>query len=263
MFIDVLTAFLVVTSVAVVAGVLLALAAHFLHVPENENVKAVRECLPGVNCGACGYTGCDDYAKAVAEQGAKTNLCIPGADAVAAEVAAVMGVASEDVVELVAHVHCNGNCEATSPDAEYYGIKSCSAAVMIYGGGGSCRFGCLGHGDCAVVCPNDAICVKDGVAFIKKEKCIGCGLCAKACPKQLIELIPAVGKVAVSCSNTDKGAAARKVCKNACIGCKKCEMHCKDEAIKVINNVAVIDYEKCVGCGLCAENCPTHCIKTY
>ena len=67
MIIDVLTAILVVTVIGVIAGVLLAVASHFFAVPENETAKKVRECLPGANCGACGFAGCDAYAAAVAE----------------------------------------------------------------------------------------------------------------------------------------------------------------------------------------------------
>ena len=261
MLIDILLAFAVVALVALIAGVLLALAAHFLSVKEDETVQKVRECLPGVNCGACGYTGCDEYAKAVALEGAKTNLCIPGADSVAAAVAGVMGVESEDVLEMIAYVHCNGNCDATTNKANYDGIQTCAAASMVYGGPAACRYGCLGCGDCASVCPNEAICVTNGVAYVIPERCIGCGLCVRACPKKIIELIPQTAKIGIACSNTDKGAVARKVCKNACIGCKKCELHCKSEAIKVENNLARIDYEKCIDCGVCEENCPTHCIK--
>ncbi len=63
------------------------------------------------------------------------------------------------------------------------------------------------------------------------------------------------------CSNTQKGADARKACKNACIGCKKCEKTCPHGAIAVDNNLATIDYDKCTGCGTCTEVCTTGCLK--
>jgi ferredoxin len=69
-------------------------------------------------------------------------------------------------------------------------------------------------------------------------------------------------KTVIMCSNTQKGADARKACKNACIGCKKCEKTCPNGAITIINNLAVIDYNKCTNCGACVNECPTGCLKT-
>ena len=74
MITSILTALLVLSAIGVVAGILLALASHFFKVEENETVKAVRECLPGANCGACGFAGCDAYAEAVADGKAEANL---------------------------------------------------------------------------------------------------------------------------------------------------------------------------------------------
>lgn len=256
----ILLGFLVVSAIGLIAGVVLTLASHFMHVPVDERVSKVREALPGVNCGACGFTGCDDYAKAVAEGIAKPNLCIPGADATAQEISKIMGVEFEDVVEMMAYVRCNGNCDATSSKACYDGQMTCRGANLVYGGPGKCRFGCLGCGDCARACPVDAICMKDGIARVNPKICIGCGLCASECPKGIISLIPQVAKIAVMCSSEDKGAVARKNCTNACIGCKKCENTCPNGAINVENNLAGIDYDKCTNCGACAEVCPTKCI---
>ena len=68
---DILIAFLVMFGIAVLVGILLLLCSHFFAVKENPLKRQVRECLPGINCGACGYKGCDDYASAIAEDGAK------------------------------------------------------------------------------------------------------------------------------------------------------------------------------------------------
>jgi len=252
---EVLIAAGIVAGIGLVCGIVIAVASKVMEVKVDEKVEALRDCLPGANCGACGYTGCDSYAKALAD-GEKTNLCIPGSDAVAKRIAAVLGVEAESVVEMVAVVSCNGDCRATGPKQNYKGRPSCAAASLIYGGTGKCVFGCLGYGDCMSSCPNDAICVSDGVARIDTSKCTGCGQCARACPKHLIILVPDVRRTIVRCSNKEKGAIARKKCSNSCIACKKCEKACKHDAIHVIDNVAQIDFVKCIDCGECSAACP-------
>lgn len=258
---NILLALLVVASVGLIAAILLTVASYFLHVPEDEKAKKIRECLPGANCGACGYTGCDQYAKALSEGSAKPNLCIPGAETTAEKLSELLGIEIEVGEASVAFVHCNGNCEATYKKMVYDGMNSCKAASMLYGGPDACRFGCLGCGDCANACPMHAICLADGIAHVDVRTCIGCGVCVETCPKQLITLVPRDSTTVVMCHNAEPGAAARKNCKNACIGCKKCENNCPEKAITVQNHLATIDYNKCSGCGVCVSLCPTHCIK--
>ncbi len=258
---SVLTAFIVVTLIGLVAALLLAVASHFLSVKEDERVTLVRNCLPGANCGACGYAGCDEYAKAVTTGSVEINLCVPGGQTVTADVSKILGVEGKSADKRVAFVCCNGTDEATSTVAEYDGVRTCKAASMLYGGPMDCKYGCIGCGDCAKICPVNAICVDDNLARVNKNICIGCGLCVKECPKDIIKLVPVDALVAVMCNSKDKGAVSRKKCKNSCIGCKKCELNCPTDAIKVIDNLAVIDYSKCIKCGKCAEVCVTGCIK--
>ena len=259
---DILIAFLVMLGIALVAGILLSLLSHYFAVEENPLKTQIRECLPGINCGACGYRGCDDYAEALAEGGVKPNLCIPGAQSVADEIGGILGVESEPFKDVVAFVACNGHAGATSAKAQYAGVQTCKAASMLYGGPNACRFGCLGFGDCAAACPSDAICMAEGIARVDTSRCLGCGLCANTCPKGIINMVPQNAQTVVMCSSKDKGADARKACKNACIACKKCEKTCPHGAITVKDNLASVNFDLCTNCGECVKVCPTGCLKS-
>ncbi len=256
------TALIIVGAIGIIAGVILALASKFFAVPVDEKAVAIRACLPGANCGACGYAGCDDYAANLAKDPTvSTTKCIPGGDGVAKEIADILGVEAGDVIEMMSVVHCNGNCNNTSYAFDYEGIESCAACKALSGGRGSCPTACLGYGDCVKVCQYNAIHVVNGVAVVDPDACVGCGMCGKACPQHLISMVPQVSHVHVICSNTQKGAQTRKNCKVGCIGCKRCEKECPTGAITVNNNVASIDPDKCVNCGKCMEVCPSKCIN--
>ena len=261
MLTDILSALAVVVSVGLFLGILLALFIHFLGIREDEKTKKIRDALPGINCGACGFKGCNDYAEALSKGNAKPNLCIPGAEATAKELGEILGVEVEQTKDFIAFVHCNGTCDVTSTTAIYDGVDTCRGRSMIYGGLKSCRYGCLGCGDCAKVCVSDAISIENGIARVNTDRCVGCGMCAKTCPKNIISMIPQHAATAVFCCNKDKGADAIKVCKRACIACRKCVKACPSEAISIVDNCAVIDYTKCTECGLCAEVCPTGCLQ--
>jgi len=260
----VILAILVVASIGLVCGVILAAASKVMSVPVDERFGPVRECLPGANCGACGFAGCDAYAQALLDDPeVKPNRCVPGGAEAAKKIAAVLGVESGDVVPMMAHVRCNGTCDNTQKRFTFNGEQTCKAVRMFCGGNGTCAFGCLGCGDCASVCPQDAICIENGIAHVDPRRCIGCALCSKACPNHIIEMIPKSSKVTVDCSNKDKGPVAMKVCKASCIGCMKCQKNCPTGAITVKDFVASIDQSLCSGCGVCADGCPKHCITKH
>ncbi len=258
---QILIAFLFMLAAALVSGILLLVFSHLFAVKKNPLEKAIRDCLPGINCGACGYKGCDDYAAALAGDGVKPSLCVPGTQKVADQISDILGIEKEQVKDVVAFVACNGHCGVTSPAAQYEGVQTCRAASMLFGGPNSCHFGCLGFGDCAVACPSGAICMADGIAHVDTSRCVGCGMCKQTCPKQIITMLPQEAAAAVTCSNKQSGALARKACKVACIGCRKCEKACPSGAITVTDNLAVIDYNTCTYCGLCVKECPTGCLK--
>lgn len=259
----IVTALIVLAVIALICAIVLTLAATFFAVPTDERAAAVRDCLPGANCGACGFSGCDGYAAALSE-GKTTNpsLCTPGGADVSAQIGEIMGLAAGDTVAKVAYVACNGNCSPENRKFVYDGINTCKAAKGSYAGDRLCAYACLGHGDCAVVCPKDAIRIdpEKCIAEIDPQKCIGCGLCAKTCPNNIIHIVDEKTRVIVKCSSHDKGAVTRKACIVGCIGCMKCQKTCPHGAIKVENNLAVIDYDKCTGCGACHDVCPAKCI---
>ncbi len=261
---DILLPVLILSGLGLLAAVLLVVASALMSVKSDETVAQLTELLPGVNCGACGYSGCSAYAAALAKGGrdgsVKTNLCAPGGDATAKKIGELLGTGFSDVEEQVAVVCCNGNCDVTGKKYDYHGTPSCAACNSFYAGNGDCAYGCLGFGDCVNSCPYGAIKIENGIAVIDRETCTGCGICVTKCPKHLIMRHRLSGTVSVVCASHADGKTTRTVCKNGCIACGKCERTCPHDAIHVIDKLAVIDYEKCTSCGACVEACPVKCI---
>ena len=51
--------------ISAIIGIALSIAEKVFHVEVNELEVAVREVLPGSNCGGCGYAGCEDRKSVV------------------------------------------------------------------------------------------------------------------------------------------------------------------------------------------------------
>lgn len=251
---------LIFIGLGLLMGVLLALASKLFAVKKDEKAEAIKECLPGANCGGCGYSGCDAYAAAVSAGDTPVNKCSVGGAEAASKIAQIMGVDAGEQVRMRAQVMCSGTGEYAKKKYIYEGIDDCVAASKIGGGDKMCKNGCIGLGTCVRACPFDAIVVEDGVAAVDYSKCKGCGICVSACPKGIIKLIPFDAKHWVGCMSVDDGKNTRKVCDVGCISCKICQKNCPAGAINVDNFVASIDYDKCTGCDICTDKCPRHII---
>ncbi len=252
---------LIVGGTGLILGTVLSFASKFFFVPTDERTEQIRECLPGANCGACGFSGCDGYADALSKGDAEPNLCTPGGETTAKALSDILGV-EVSAIKKAAVIHCHHGLDKAVSNYAYTGAASCAAASLLYGGPLECKYGCLGFGDCIKACDFGALSISDGNIVIDKEKCGGCGKCALACPKGIITVEPVNAPVYIACSNKNKGAVSRKECTAACIGCKKCEKVCPSAAITVNDNLAFIDPDKCTGCGECQRNCPMKCIIT-
>ena len=249
------------------AAVILYFVAQKFKVEEDPRIDCVEKMLPGANCGGCGFAGCRGMAEALVKQDDISALFCPvGGGETMKAVAGYLGKAAAEKEPQTATVRCGGSCAKRPRTNRYDGAASCAVASSLYAGETGCSFGCLGFGDCAVVCSFGAIAVnpETGLPEVDPAKCTACGACVKACPKKIIELRkkwPKDRAVYVSCVSHDKGAAVVKACKAGCIGCAKCAKACAFDAITVEGNLAYIDPLKCKLCRKCVNECPTGAIR--
>lgn len=241
-----------------ILGIVLLVAYLKLSVKVDEREQAVRAALPGVNCGACGYPGCDGYAAAIVAGKAPVNRCAPGGPQVAARLGQIMGQEGASLVPQVAVLICRGGKTEAGQRFQYRGATDCRQAALLLGGPKACVYGCVGLGHCVQVCPFKAIVMgENGLPVIDTRKCTGCGKCVQECPKSVLRLIPRSKLVYLACASLDKGKAVKDVCKVGCIGCGLCIKNCPTNALRLEANLPVMDFDKCIDCGICVHKCPT------
>ena len=74
----IILAAVIIGATGLIIALLLGVAANVFSVPVDEKEIAIRDVLPGANCGGCGYAGCDALAKAIAAGEAPVNGCPVG-----------------------------------------------------------------------------------------------------------------------------------------------------------------------------------------
>lgn len=245
-------------GLGLILGVILLIASLKLTVKVDEREAQIRSILPGANCGACGYPGCDGYAAAIVAGKAPLNACSVGGPAVASKIGQIMGQEVAATEPQVAVLICRGGKEEAPHRFEYRGAEDCRQAALLLGGPKACIYGCVGLGHCVKVCPVNAIRMGENkLPIIDEKTCIGCGKCVKECPKGTLRLIPRSKLVYLACVSHDRGKAVKDVCKVGCIACSLCVKVCPVGALKMENNLPVMDFSKCIDCGICVHKCPT------
>jgi electron transport complex protein RnfB len=151
-----------ITAIALVAGVVLAVAQQRLPAGEDDLVEQVNELLPQTQCAQCGYPGCRPYAEAVIDGSAAINLCPPGGDETIRRLARLLG---REPLPLAATM---------------------AKAVAIID-----EAACIGCFHCRNACPVDAIVgAPQYMHTVIVDECTGCELCVAPCPVDCITMRP-------------------------------------------------------------------------
>ncbi|MDZ7722380.1 MAG: RnfABCDGE type electron transport complex subunit B [candidate division KSB1 bacterium] len=244
-------------------GTGLAFASKKFAVETDPKVDEILNELPGANCGACGYPGCNAYAEAAAKGEAPANLCTPGGETVAQSISNILGISNEPSGDpKVAVVCCQGDNNNAVSKFHYQGIHDCHAAELVGGGHKACEYGCLGLGSCVESCPFDALSMGDkGLPIVDEEKCTACGICVTTCPRGIMQLIPRQQNVYLACVSQDKAKAVKSVCKVGCFACKICTTPkvTTSEAITMQGNLPKIQDIDSDDLYTAVEKCPANC----
>ncbi len=243
---------------------LLVLAHRKLHVDEDPRIDAVNQLLPETNCGACGFPGCLGLAEAMAAGDALPGKCTVISEDEQQFIAEFLGVDVGAEEKVVARLACAGGSNVARNRARYVGLRSCRAAALVAGGGKNCFWGCLGLGDCEVVCDPDAIIMNEHeLPIVIDDACTACGDCVDACPKDLFSLHVVSHRLWVACKNLEKGDAPVEDCEVACDACGKCAIDAPDGVITMVDNLPVVNYEANHDVRAAIERCPTGAIVWF
>ena len=164
MWTSIATAILIITGIALAAGLMLSFASSRL--PENRDrvVESINQLLPQTQCAQCGFPGCRPYAESIAGGESAINLCPPGGDDTIKRIADLLG---------------------TEPLALSTEPVAAKAVAIID------EALCIGCTHCRTACPVDAITgAHQFMHTIISSECTGCELCVAPCPVDCISMVP-------------------------------------------------------------------------
>lgn len=147
---------------------------------ESLLVAEIDAILPQTQCRRCGFSGCEPYARAIAEGHADINQCPPGGDEGIRKLAELLGI-------------------RPMPLNTLHGIPKPRTVALID------EQPCIGCTLCIQACPVDAIAGAAGHAHtVIAAECTGCELCVAPCPVDCISMmIPSKVRAAASAGNDD------------------------------------------------------------
>lgn len=160
----VLIAVLIITAIALSAGLLLSAAAQKMPGDAEHIINEINQLLPQTQCAQCGYPGCRPYAAAIAAGEVPINLCPPGGDATIKHLAQLLGRDPQPLAKA-----------AVAP----------GTVAMID------ESLCIGCTHCRDACPVDAIVGAHQLMHtVIAAECTGCELCIAPCPVDCISMGP-------------------------------------------------------------------------
>lgn len=226
-------------------AIMLMVANKKLYVYEDPRIDKVDDMLPKANCGACGFPGCRPFAEALVSGEVLPGKCTVSSENARADIANYLGVSLGTEEKRVARLACAGGTNVARNKAAYKGVKSCTAASLVSGGGKGCFWGCLGYGDCEMVCDFDAISMNEhSLPVVDLDKCTACGDCVEVCPKDLFSLQPVSRRLWVNCRSLEAGDSVLDDCEVGCTACAKCSVDAPVNVIEMVNNLPVINYSE-------------------
>ncbi len=234
-------------SLAVIFSAILAFADKKLRVEEDPTVTEVLSHLPGLNCGACGCLSCHDFAENVVKEGVDPARCRVMSEESKEKICGVIGRQGGEVYPKLPIVKCAAEWDEKKSMGDYKGVRTCNAANLVFGSGMECEYGCIGFGDCAEVCPFDALHMINGLPVVDPAKCAGCGKCAEACPRDIIRMEEKKHEKLfyVACSSHDNMIRTRQVCGVGCMACGVCvKLSGENGYFKLEDNLSFADYSK-------------------